>query len=47
MNNNREEALVALALEKPAEKRPAFLNAISIEKVFQKQKPSAVGARSL
>ena len=26
MNPNREEALFALALEKPAEKRPAFLD---------------------
>ena len=28
MNPNREEALFALALEKPAEKRPAFLDAV-------------------
>lgn len=47
MNPTPEEALFALALKKPADKRPAFLDAISIEKVFQKQKPSAVGARSL
>ena len=28
MNPNREEALFALALEKLAEKRPAFLDAV-------------------
>src|SRR5208282_2063271 len=28
MNPNREEALFALALEKPADKRPAFLDAV-------------------
>ena len=28
MTPSREEALVALALEKPAEKRPAFLDAV-------------------
>ena len=28
MNSSREETLLALALEKPAEKRPAFLDAM-------------------
>jgi hypothetical protein len=30
MSSNREEALFALALEKPAEKRTAFLDALDV-----------------
>ena len=41
MNSNREEALFALALEKPADKRAAFLDAMCEGDVALRQRLEA------
>ena len=42
MNPNREEVLFALALEKPAEKRPAFLDVMCEGNVALRQRLEAL-----